>query len=273
MSASLGDSQLLLETIDGQQLFVRQNLPVAPAAILVIVHGLGGHQGRYDYMTNYFVRHHVAVYRYDHRGHGQTPGPHGVYGDFNHFPDDLKTVVDWAKKNTPHLPIFVVGHSLGGGTAMAFGDKYPQTVNGIISVGALTRYHHQIFGPVRHFGDDETISGSFGDRSNSSAWMRQDYQDDPLNLTEIKGSLLNAVMDLVTFNRTHAADLVDPVLILHGAEDGVVSVTDSMDSYREISSRDKELHIYPFLRHQVLNEPSRRLAVYQEILDWMKKHG
>ena len=136
MSASLGDSQLLLETIDGQQLFVRQNLPVAPAAVLVIVHGLGGHQGRYDYMTNYFVRHHVAVYRYDHRGHGQTPGPHGVYGDFNHFPDDLKTVVDWAKKNTPHLPIFVVGHSLGGGTAMAFGAKYPQTVNGIISVGA-----------------------------------------------------------------------------------------------------------------------------------------
>lgn len=42
MSASLGDSQLLLETIDGQQLFVRQNLPVAPAAVLVIVHGLGG---------------------------------------------------------------------------------------------------------------------------------------------------------------------------------------------------------------------------------------
>ena len=103
--------------------------------------------------------------------------------------------------------------------------------------------------------------------------MRQDYQDDPLNLTEIKGSLPNAAMDLVTFNRTHAADFVDPVLILHGAEDGVVSVTDSMDSYREISSRDKELHIYPFLRHQVLNEPSRRLAVYQEILDWMKKHG
>lgn len=100
--------------------------------------------------------------------------------------------------------------------------------------------------------------------------MRQDYQDDPLNLTEIKGSLLNAAMDLVTFNRTHAADFVDTVLILHGAEDGVVSVTDSMDSYREISSRDKELHIYPFLRHQVLNEPSRRLAVYQEILDWMK---
>ena len=51
MSASLGDSQLLLKTIDGQQLFVRQNLPVAPAAILVIVHGLGGHQGRYDYMA------------------------------------------------------------------------------------------------------------------------------------------------------------------------------------------------------------------------------
>ena len=98
MSASLGDSQPLLKTIDGQQLVVRQNLPVAPAAILVIVHGLGGHQGRYDYMTNYFVRHHVAVYRYDHRGHGQTPGPHGVYGDFNHFPDDLKTVVDWPRK-------------------------------------------------------------------------------------------------------------------------------------------------------------------------------
>ncbi|MFR0581365.1 lysophospholipase [Limosilactobacillus mucosae] len=273
MSEAIGESQLLIKTPDHQQLFVKQNRPLAPQAVLVVVHGLGGHQGRYDYLTNWFVAHYVAVYRYDHRGHGQTPGAHGVYGDFNHFPDDLKTVVDWAKKNTPHLPIFVVGHSLGGGTAMAFGAKYPATVNGIISVGALTRYHNQIFGPVHHFKTDETISGSFGDRSNSSAWMRKDYQDDPLNLTVIKGSLLNAALDLVAFNKSHAADFVDPVLVLHGAEDGVVSVDDSMDSYREIASVDKELHVYPCLRHQVLNEPSRRREVYQEILNWMKKHG
>lgn len=98
MSEAIGESQLLIKTPDHQQLFVKQNRPLAPQAVLVVVHGLGGHQGRYDYLTNWFVAHYVAVYRYDHRGHGQTPGAHGVYGDFNHFPDDLKTVVDWAKK-------------------------------------------------------------------------------------------------------------------------------------------------------------------------------
>ncbi|MDM8219561.1 alpha/beta hydrolase [Limosilactobacillus mucosae] len=98
MSEAIGESQLLIKTPDHQQLFVKQNRPLAPQAVLVVVHGLGGHQGRYDYLTNWFVTHYVAVYRYDHRGHGQTPGVHGVYGNFNHFPDDLKTVVDWAKK-------------------------------------------------------------------------------------------------------------------------------------------------------------------------------
>lgn len=272
MVVLVGEKERLLNLVDGQQLFVKCNFPLAPRAVIVVVHGLGGHQGRYDYLTNYFVRHDVAVYRYDHRGHGQTPGPLGEYGDFNHLPDDLHAVVTWAKQMTPHLPIFVIGHSLGGGTALAMGIKYPHLVNGFVTVGALTQYHDEIFGPIRQLPAQEVVSGDFGEQSNSSAWMRKDYLADPLNLQIIKGSLMNAAFDLVQFNRKYANKFNDPILMLHGQQDGIVSPVDSLKTYQVIKTADKELHVYPFLKHQVLNEPSRRDEVYAEILAWFKRH-
>ncbi len=45
-----------------------------PKAILLVVHGLAEHSGRYLNVVNYFVPRGYAVYGLDHLGHGKSDG-------------------------------------------------------------------------------------------------------------------------------------------------------------------------------------------------------
>ena len=44
-------NEQMIESFDGTKLFMKCNIPDAPKAIVVIVHGLCEHQGRYDYLV------------------------------------------------------------------------------------------------------------------------------------------------------------------------------------------------------------------------------
>ena len=72
--------------------------------------------------------------------------------------------------------------------------------------------------------------------------------------------------------KLEAKDFRDPVLILHGEEDGLVSVKDSEQFYEEISSSDKELIIYPDLMHEILNEFSKKDEIFDKVISWIEAH-
>jgi lysophospholipase len=59
-----------------------------------------------------------------------------------------------------------------------------------------------------------------------------------------------------------------PVLILHGANDGLVSPQDSMDLFNSIGSKDKGLFIYPELCHEIFNEPVKQ-KVLDDVVFWL----
>ena len=58
---------------------------------------------------------------------------------------------------------------------------------------------------------------------------------------------------------------------MQGNDDKYISLQDTLKVYTQISSKDKELHVYPFLRHEILNEPSRKWDIYKEITQWINK--
>ena len=60
-------------------------------AILLIVHGLAEHSGRYTNLVNYFVPRGYAVYGFDQRGHGKSDGLRGYVDKFSNFVNDLNT--------------------------------------------------------------------------------------------------------------------------------------------------------------------------------------
>ena len=74
-------------------------------AVLLVVHGLGEHSGRYMNVVNYLVPLGYAVYALDHRGRGRSEGERFFVQKFSDWTTDLATFIDRVKAREPGLRV------------------------------------------------------------------------------------------------------------------------------------------------------------------------
>ena len=120
-----------------------------PAGIVLIVHGLGEHAGRYEGVAQLLTQWGFAVRAYDLRGHGRSDGQRGAMPEQEVLLEDLAEMVDEARLHgTPfpttageleaehaapkHLPLILLGHSLGGLVAARFVALNLRPVEGLV---------------------------------------------------------------------------------------------------------------------------------------------
>ena len=111
-----------IQASDGLNLAVRAYVPEAPRAVLVFWHGGGAHSGAgYHHLGNGLMTdHRIAVYMPDMRGHGVSQGERGDAAAPKQIWQDISTVIDHTRARHDGLPIFVGGHSSGGGLALNY---------------------------------------------------------------------------------------------------------------------------------------------------------
>jgi len=261
----------MCKSFDGTGIYVSKRIPTTVKAIIVVVHGLAEHLGRYDELADKLVEQNLAVYRFDHRGHGKSEGQRAYYSNFNEMIEDVNYIVEMAKSAHPLIPMFVLGHSMGGFTAACFGTKYPDKVDGIILSGALTRDNKGLLqGIPEGLSVTEYLPNGLGHLICTDATVVAAYMNDPLVLTQISAGLFYELRKGVQWLKDNHQAFIAPVLILHGCDDKLVFEKDSRDFYGDIASTDKELRIYAKLYHEILNEPCKQ-AIIEEIITWIKK--
>ena len=75
-----------IESADGNRLFWRRHTPEEdPRAILLMVHGLAEHSGRYLHVLDHFANVGFDCWAHDYRGHGQSPGLRVHVREFDEF--------------------------------------------------------------------------------------------------------------------------------------------------------------------------------------------
>jgi lysophospholipase len=256
-------------SFDGTELYLKCDIPNSPKAVVVIVHGLCEHQGRYDYVAERLNYAGYSVYRFDHRGHGRSKGKDVYYTDFNEIVDDVNEAVKIAGAENPGIPLFILGHSMGGYATALYGTKYPGRARGLIRSGALTRYTAAILGPLPMQGDPEQyLPNALGSGVCSDPEVVKAYGEDPYVRKEISIALCNSIGGGVGWLKENPQRFADPVLIMHGAKDGLVSEKDSRDFFGEIASDDKGLLIFPNLFHEIMNEPVKE-DVINHVIKWI----
>ncbi|HWQ30366.1 MAG TPA: lysophospholipase [Negativicutes bacterium] len=264
-------SEFFVSSFDKTELYAKKDIPSDPKAIVVIVHGLCEHQGRYDYLMKKLNDSGYGVYRFDHRGHGRSGGKKIFFSDFNEMLDDVNEIVELAHKENPQLPLFVLGHSMGGFAVANYGIKYPGKVKGFITSGALTRNNGGIAsGLPKDLPADTYFPNELGAGVCSDPAVVEAYGADPYVEKQISAGLFYEILKGVEWYKENCSRFVDPVLMLHGANDGIVSEKDSRDFFGDISSTDKGLRIYPHLFHEILNEPVKD-EVIADIVGWLDK--
>ena len=243
-----------------------------PKANVVFVHGMGETLNRYDQAAAQLLKDGYNVIRYDQPGHGQTDGERGYLPNAQILTDVCAMVVKRVKKTYFNFSTFLLGHSMGGFTVLQTIAQLPGLADGAIATDPYSVYQHPLLGDRPMSGDPHSpasfqIKGGVNRDPHLSARNGQD----PTNPIPTVG-LSNALYDGSLWLRQHLADIKDPLLLLHGNDDGLISVADSWEVFQGIGSRDKEFHVYPFLMHSIMNDPARKADIFREIDQWIGRH-
>ena len=193
------------------------------------------------------------------------------YSDFNELLDDTNVVVDMAIEENPDIPVFLLGHSMGGFTVSLYGAKYPdKKLRGIITSGALTADNGNLIRGVPGGMDVHTrLTNQLGSGVCSVQEVVDWYGKDPYNKQSFTAGLCYAICDGLDWFKEKKAEFHYPVLMTHGEKDGLVSVQDTYDFFKEAGSKDKQMKIYGGLFHEILNEYCKD-EVIGDMIRWME---
>jgi len=262
------------ESFDGIKLYGKTDAVDDPRAVIVIVHGLCEHQGRYDYLTMRLNAQGYSVYRFDHRGHGRSEGQKIYYSNFEEIAKDVDVVVERALVENPMAPLYIIGHSMGGYASALYGTMFPGKVDGYVLSGAWTRDNKGLTkAAVEADAPDLVyIPNELGDGVCSDPAVGRAYEADPYVIKEMSLGLFRAVNAGQKWMKENAEQFVEPVILLHGADDALVDVTDSLEFFQEIGSTDKSMRIYAGLMHEIFNEYDKDVVI-DDALEWLAGHA
>jgi len=274
-SMDVKSDEIMLKANDGLQLMVSKSAVKKPEAVIVIVHGICEHSGRYTHVVSRFNSWGYSVYRYDLRGHGRSQGDRAYVEDYQLFIDDTDLVVDMAKKENAGIPLFLVGHSMGGLISAIYGIQHPDNLTGQVLSGPPVMILPAVQGilSLDYKAKARTpIPNSLTNAISRNKDVIDAYNSDPLVLKEFSMMLMGEMFiragQWIVANRKKYNY---PCLILHGGADQISPPEASRAFYENIASKDKELKIYEGLYHEILNEPEKE-TVLEDIHRWLEAH-
>jgi acylglycerol lipase len=252
------------------------NPDAKPRAVVVLSHGLGEHARRYDHVARRFGDDGLVTYALDHRGHGRSGGKRVQLKDISEYIGDFDTLVGIATKEHPGCKRIVLGHSMGGGIVFAYGVERPDNYDLMVlsgpAVAADVMVSRTLAVAAKTLGaiapglpvHDLDVNAISRDPAVVTA-----YNTDPLvHHGKVPAGIARALLLIAETMPQRAAALTAPLLVVHGAEDRLISVDGSRRLVGAVRSSDVELKVYPDLYHEVFNEPER-YQVLDDVVSWI----
>uniref|UniRef100_A0ABI7WU84 Serine aminopeptidase S33 domain-containing protein n=2 Tax=Felis catus TaxID=9685 RepID=A0ABI7WU84_FELCA len=271
-----------LVNADGQYLFCRYWKPTGtPKALIFVSHGAGEHCGRYDELAQMLVGLELLVFAHDHVGHGQSEGERMVVSDFHVFIRDVLQHVDVMQKDYPGLPVFLLGHSMGGAITILTAAERPGLFSGMVLISPLVLASPESATTFKVFAAKilnlvlpnmslGPIDSSMLSRNKTEVDI---YNADPLICRAgLKVCFGNQLLNAVTRVERALPKLTLPFLLLQGSAD---RLCDSKGAYlvmESSKSQDKTLKIYEGAYHVLHKElPEVTNSVFHEINMWVSQ--
>jgi alpha-beta hydrolase superfamily lysophospholipase/SAM-dependent methyltransferase len=277
----LQPSEHRLRLRDGTELFYRAWQPEKPTSkALLLFHRGHEHSGRWEETVAALGLEDVAVFAWDQRGHGHSPGERGSA-------PDLATVVrdaeEWARHLTAAHSIaledtIVLAHSLGAVIAAAWVHDYAPPIRGLILATPAFRVKLYVPFAVPFLRLRQMLVGPAYVKSFVRAGMlthdpaeAERYNADPLIFRQIAVNMLLDLHDTSTRLLDDAGAITVPVLVLAAGSDWVVQRTAQQQFVERASSSVKTFEVLPGFSHAIFHEKERGLVV-EKVRDFIRKH-
>ncbi|MDZ7634037.1 MAG: alpha/beta hydrolase [Bacteroidales bacterium] len=212
------------------------NTSEAPKAVILLVHGLGEHAGRYEGWAARFNERGVALRAFDLPGHGNSEGRRGVIAFPAKVFDTIDKISEEIATEFPGVPLFLYGHSLGGGIVLNYLVSRRPRVQGAIVTSPwlmLTESPARFKMLVANVAK-KLMPGMTQPSGLKTGYLSRDpgvvdaYQNDPLVHDMISAGLYGWVTDTAAETLSRASEITVPLLIAHGRNDMITSPSGSL---------------------------------------------
>lgn len=246
--------------------------------MIVLVHGLGEHSGRYStHFADYFSNEGFSILTFDLPGHGKSGGKRGHIKHYEDFNKLLSAGISHAKKKYPSLPIFLYGHSLGGLIALEYSILIKPIINGVIASAPVIDVYEPI-PPVKLalakimnniFPSFTLDSGLNRNMLSSDKSVIERYNADPLVHGHTSSRMGMYIIEKGAFVRDNAKNISLPTLVMVGSKEGIVSKK-AIHVFCEQSDKCSE-KIWVDFYHELHNE-LKNSNVLKFTTEWITGH-
>ncbi len=254
----------------------------SPSAILFGIHGGMAHAGDYATVGSYFRAAGLSTVSFDLSGHGQQARI-DVAG-FEVFLDDAEQMLQWTCEQFPGLPVFVVGHSMGGLIAAHLElsgrlDAYP--VKGVVLSSpyfANAIPVHPIVIQLSRllatcFPTAKVPMASFIDwLTHDTAIVEKIKADEQAKLrgTEASFRFGRALLDAQATLGNDLSRWHHPLFAAVAGNDRLADAQTSLRLLKTVPAPRLALHHYPENFHENFNELNRN-EIFDAMLRWMQQ--
>lgn len=264
----LGNGQVLRGKISAPATKIR--------AFVIFVHGLGEHIGRYESWAEALKAEGIGFTGVDLPGHGRSDGPRGNIKNYTLLAEMIGILYKNVSNTFPGIPLFLYGHSLGGGIVLDYILKGNPGFSGVIATSPWLRLSFQpgrfklwLAGVMKNIAPGLIQpSGLVVDHISHDRNVVDRYKSDPLVHGKISVSLFHSAMNAASVALANAGGLKIPLLLMHGSDDQICSP----DGSREFASRTglAELKIWEQGYHELHNETFRD-DVFKYLVGWFNR--
>jgi lysophospholipase len=250
-----------------------------PVAVLAVVHGYGEHGGRYDFLVDALVPRGYAVFSYDLRGHGRSPGRRGHIRRFADYLADTAAFLAQIRQKRSGRPVFLLGHSMGGLIAAAFAEQAgaaTQDVAGLILSSPFVGVRLPV--PPLQIAAARMLSRVLPTLRMTNPLRNDQLSHDPAVVAAAAADPLNhrvttvrwaaEVLDAQRAVLSAAGRLRLPLLLLYADDDPIADPRVSEELFEQAASADKTKVCYAGYYHEIFNEVGRA-AVFDDLAAWL----
>ena len=261
-------------THDGVELFYRHwpAQTATPRGAIVLFHRGHEHSGRLLHLAEELDLPDFAIFAWDARGHGKSPGERGYspsigtsIRDVGTFVDHIRTAHGFAEED-----IAVVAQSVGAVLAAAWAHDYAPGIRAMVL--ASPAFKVKLYVPFARPGLalQQKIRGKFFVNSYVKArFLTHDperiasYESDPLITRPIAVNILLGLYETAERIVADARAITIPTQMLISGSDFVVHAGPQHRFFENLGTPVKERHVLPGFYHDTLGEKDRHLALSQ----------
>nr|POE89509.1 caffeoylshikimate esterase [Quercus suber] len=247
--------------------------------LVLIMHGLNEHSGRYNDFAKQLNANGYKVYGMDWIGHGGSDGLHAYVHSLDDAVNDMKSFLEKILAENPGLPCFCFGHSTGAAIvlkAMLDPKVEARVVGAVLTSPAVgVQASHPIFvvlAPIFSFLLPRYQISAANKKgtpvSRDPEALIAKYSDPLVYTGSIRVRTGYEILRITSYLQQNLRKLRVPFFVLHGTADTVTDPEASQKLYAEASSTDKTIKLFDGFLHDLLFEPERE-AIMKDIIEWL----